>query len=263
MPRLQLSNLDMNNQTRVVNLLNPIANQDAATKAYVDSAVEGLGWKDSVYAATQGNINLANPGAFIDGVAIAVGGRVLVQAQTAAAENGIYIFNTSTSPMTRAPDANTWLELEQAVCAVERGTSAGVSYRQTQVDGALGTSAINWTVFGQATPAASTTTAGAIQIALQSEVDAGTNTVKAITPATLAASVWAKRKFSSTFGDGSATLYTLTHNFGTRDVEVTVYRNSAPFDDVGVDVERDTVNSCVVRFATAPAANAYRIVVIG
>ena len=58
-------------------------------------------------------------------------------------------------------------------------------------------------------------------------------------------------------------LTTVTHNFNTRDVTVTVYRNSTPWDDVDVDVERSSVNTVEVRFATAPAAGAFRIVVQG
>jgi hypothetical protein len=42
-----------------------------------------------------------------------------------------------------------------------------------------------------------------------------------------------------------------------------VYRNSTPWDTVEVDMERDTVNSVLVRFAAAPAAGAFRIVVAG
>ena len=61
----------------------------------------------------------------------------------------------------------------------------------------------------------------------------------------------------------AATTTTVTHNFNTRDVKVEVYRNSTPWDTVDCDVERPTVNSVAVTFATAPAAGAYRIVVEG
>ena len=65
------TDFDFNNASKVINLPNPTAAQDAATKAYVDSAVEGIAWKDAAVVSTQGNINLASPGATIDGITMA------------------------------------------------------------------------------------------------------------------------------------------------------------------------------------------------
>lgn len=56
---------------------------------------------------------------------------------------------------------------------------------------------------------------------------------------------------------------TVTHNFNTRDVHVDVYRTTTPWDSVECDLERTTVNTVDVRFATAPTAGQYRIVVQG
>ena len=114
--------LDFGNARRIVNLPNPASAQEPATRAYVDSAVEGLAWKDSCRVATQGNINLSSPGATIDGITMASGDRVLVRAQTTQSQNGIYIWNGSAVAMTRALDANTADELEQATTTVEEGT---------------------------------------------------------------------------------------------------------------------------------------------
>jgi hypothetical protein len=69
------------------------------------------------------------------------------------------------------------------------------------------------------------------------------------------------RKFSANVGDGTALFYVVTHSFGTRDVQVEVYRNTAPFDTVGCVVERDTTNSVLLRFAVAPTTNQYRVVI--
>jgi hypothetical protein len=257
-----LTNIDMTG-LRITNLGNPQADQDAATKAYVDSLVEGLNWKDNVRVATTGNINLNAPGATIDGVTLSVGDRVLVKNQTAAAENGIYIYNGASTPMTRAPDANTADELENAVVVVDEGSQAGTTWRQTNVNFTLGTDPVNWASFGTAAPSANETTAGVIRIATQSEVDAGTVDNAAITPLKLANWAGRIRKYTTTIGDGSATTFTITHNFGTRDVFVGVYQNSGNYDDVICDVERPNTNSVVLRFGAAPAANSIRVVVIG
>ena len=81
---------------------NPVNDMHAATKAYVDSMVQGLDVKESVRVATVENINLQGLQT-IDGVALAVGDRVLVKNQTNAVENGIYI--VAAAAWTRAADA--------------------------------------------------------------------------------------------------------------------------------------------------------------
>jgi hypothetical protein len=263
MPRSIFTDFDFQGVSRPTNIPAPASAGDAANKAYVDSAVEGLAWKDSCRVATQANLSLSSPGATIDGITMASGDRVLARAQTAGAENGIYVWNGASTPMTRALDASTFPELEQATTTVEEGTSAGVTYRQTAVNGTLGSTAVSWTVMGTSAPAASTTQSGIMRLATQPEVEAGTAADLAVSPQTLANWSGRLRKSAANVGDGSATSYTLTHNFNTRDVSVQVFPNSGTFDDVEVDVQRTSVNAVTVVFATAPASNAYRVVVLG
>jgi hypothetical protein len=257
------NDLDFQSVSRILNLPDPTLPQHAATRAYVDSAVEGLAWKDAARVSTQGNLNLASPGATIDGISMAANDRVLVRSQTAQAENGIYIWNGAAVAMTRAPDASTAVELEQAVVTVEEGTDAGVTFRQTQVNFTLGTNNVIFASFGTSAPAASETTPGIVEIATLAEVNTGTDTGRVITPSTLANHANRKLKFAQDIGDGSATQFTVTHNLNTRDVTVSVFRNSGAFDEVLTDVEHTTVNSVTVRFASAPASNAWRVVVLG
>ncbi len=265
MPRNIFTDFDFQGVSKVTNLPAPTNSGDAANKGYVDSAVEGLAWKDSCRVATQANLNLASPGATIDAITMASGDRVLVRAQTAGAENGIYVWNGAASAMTRALDANTFPELEQATTTVEEGTSAGVTYRQTAVNGTLGSTAVSWTVMGTSAPAASTTQSGISRHATQAEVDAGAALSPNVVVTVDTLNNWSGRlrKFSANVGDGSATSYTVTHNFNTRDVIVRVFPNSGQYDDVEVDVQRTGVNAVAVVFATAPASNAYRVVVLG
>ena len=70
------------------------------------------------------------------------------------------------------------------------------------------------------------------------------------------------KKATANVGNGANTSFAVTHNFNTRDVQVQVYDN-ATFDTVEVDVVRTDANNVTVSFATAPASNAYRVVIIG
>jgi hypothetical protein len=257
------SNLDFLTTTRIVNLPDPAGAQEPATKAYVDSVVEGLAWKDSCRVATQSNLNLSSPGASIDGVTMVTGDRVLVRAQSTGAENGIYLWNGAAVAATRALDTNSAAELEQAITSVEEGTSAGSTFRQTAVNLTLGTTPVVWVPFGTVAPSATETTAGIAEIATQAETDTGTDDARFVTPAKLANWSGRLRRVSANFGDGSATQYDITHNLNTDDVHVTVYRNSGAKDEIFCDVGRPTVNAVRLNFAVAPTSNQFRCVVIG
>ena len=258
-----LSDLDFNNAARLLNLPDPTLPQHASTKAYVDSAVEGLAWKDSVRVASTANLTLTGPGATIDGITMAANDRVLVKDQTTASQNGLYIWNGAAVSMTRSADANTFAELEQAVVTVEEGTSAGASFRQTAVNGTIDSTSVAWTSFGTSAAAATETTAGILEIATQAETDTGTDDLRSVTPMKLANWSGRKHKATASIGDGSATSFNLDHNFNTRDVTVEVYRNSGNYDSVLCDITRPSVNRVTLTFAAAPAAGAFNVVVLG
>jgi hypothetical protein len=257
------SHLDFQNVVRIQNLPDPSSAQEPATRAYVDSAVEGLAWKDSARVATTANLNLASPGAAIDGVTMVVNDRVLVRANTLPQENGLYLWNGAAIAMTRTADASTAAELEQAVVSVEEGTNAGSTFRQTAVNFTLGTTAMPWTPFGVVAPAATETTAGIAEVATQAETDTGTDDARMVSPLKLANWSGRIKKVSANFGDGSATQYDITHNLNTFDVHVAVFRNSGSEDEIVCDVGRPTVNVVRLNFVAAPSSNQYRCVVIG
>lgn len=66
--------------------------------------------------------------------------------------------------------------------------------------------------------------------------------------------------FAANVGNAAATSIAVTHNLGSRDVIVQVYDN-ATYDTVFVDTVRTDVNTVTLLFATAPALNAYRVVI--
>ena len=107
---------------------------------------------------------------------------------------------------------------------------------------------------------ASATVAGLIELATQAEVDAGTDAVRAVTPATLAGRGFA-RKFFATLAT-SAVSIVVNHLLSTRDVIVQAYY-AATYEHVECDVVATDANNVTLSFATAPAANSIRVCVIG
>lgn len=263
MPKQILTDLDFVNVSRITNLPNATTDQEPATLAQLKVQAEGLAWKDNVRVKTQANINLAAPGATVDGISLSSGDRFLVGSQNTTTENGIYIYNGASTPATRSPDASTYDELENAVVGVDEGTDAGTTWRQTGVNGTIGSTAVTWVPFGTVTPQASETTAGKIEIATQSETDTGTDDQRAITPAKLTNWSKAPKRYQVLVGDGSNTSYTVTHNLGTRDVLVNVFRNSGNYDEVMVETRMTSTTQVTLVFSSAPATDAFRVVVLG
>lgn len=70
------------------------------------------------------------------------------------------------------------------------------------------------------------------------------------------------KKATASVGNGTNTSFAVTHNLGTRDVQVQIYDN-ATYDTVECDVVRTDANTVTVSFTVAPANDAYRVVVIG
>lgn len=70
------------------------------------------------------------------------------------------------------------------------------------------------------------------------------------------------RKYKQTLST-SATSYTITHNLNTQDVVVQIYEVASPYQQVFTDVEHTGANVVTIKFASAPTAGEYRVVVIG
>jgi len=137
---------------KITGLGTPTDATDAATKAYVDSAAQGIDWKASVRAATTAAVTLASDlenGDTLDGVTLATGDRVLVKNQATGSENGIYVVKVSGAP-DRSTDCDTAAELTSNFAVfVEEGTvNADQGYVLTN-DGAItvGTTALTFTQF--------------------------------------------------------------------------------------------------------------------
>lgn len=142
--------VDLQSQ-RAINAADPTSPTDLATKEYVDNALAGLQWKQPVTVATTTNGALSTAyanGQVVDGVTLATGMRILLQAQTSQPDNGIYTVNASGAP-TRSTDASTAAELTAATVLVTSGTvNADKAFTQTAVNPTIGTTNITWVQFG-------------------------------------------------------------------------------------------------------------------
>ena len=103
-----------------MNVATPTLDDHAANKAYVDSVAQGLDVKDSVRAASTGDVNVGTPASTMDGVNLVDGDRVLLKNQTTASQNGIYVY--ASTGLTRAIDMDAAGEFVGAFFFVEEGT---------------------------------------------------------------------------------------------------------------------------------------------
>lgn len=100
---------------------------------------------------------------------------------------------------------------------------------------------------------------GVVELATNAETITGTDTGRAVTPAGVEAHHDSKNH-AEDVGDGSATSYAITHSLETLDVIVQVYEKSSGAT-VFTDVERTDADTVTLIFASAPASNAYRVLV--
>ena len=127
-----VADLDANG-FKLTNVGEPSADTDAATKSYVDNAIEGLSWKDSANLLSTSNTPLTGSTAtlVIDGHSALdstdSGYRIVLTAQSTTSENGIYVYsdNGTTYTLSRSTDADTYEELIGASVFIKEGTLYG------------------------------------------------------------------------------------------------------------------------------------------
>ena len=257
----QASSLDFGNFSRITNLPAPINPGDAVNRAFVDAYIEGLNWKDNVRVSTNANVNIAFPGAIVSGVVLDPSDRVHLMGQTNQTENGLYIFNSATSPMVRSKDADTMNKLMNAIVIVDAGDFAGTSWRQVTISGELGTANILFAPFLALTPQATTTSFGTVRLATPSEVTGGTGTgIPNVEQIAQLPSAHVGKKF--VFGDGSNNQYTLTHNLNTFDVMVQIRDSSGNRAQVICDNKAVSLNSVVVTSDPVVALNEFTALIV-
>jgi len=146
------------------------------------------------------------------------------------------------------------------------GTTGGVAFNVgdviiAKIDSASTSSAADWIQLEVNRDQATESVLGVSRIATQTEVNTGTNDTAYVTPLKLVTYLNnAVGGYAANVGNASATSFALTHNLGTRDVVVLIYDN-ATYEQVYADVVMTSTTVVTVSFATAPASNAYRVVI--
>lgn len=110
---------------------------------------------------------------------------------------------------------------------------------------------------------ASETNKGIVELATSAETITGTSTTLAVHPAGVKAAIVdyaAASGFATNIGDGTATSFAINHNLSSQDVIVQIYDN-ATYDTIFTDVTRSSIDTVTVAFASAPALNAYRVLI--
>lgn len=253
---------------KITGLGNPTDDQDAATKYYVDQAVQGLTWKvaanllsvvNAPLTGSTGTLNIDTYGALTSADA---GYRIVLTNQTTDADNGIYVYNDNGTSytLTRSTDGNPYTELIGATIYIQEGTTkAGTSWSQSnhyltsfadqdwvQIAGVGIYTAGNGIAITDNVIAADPGTGITVN-------GSGINIDTAVVVT----------KYAANVGDGTNTSYTITHNLGTKDVIVSVYDNSSPYAEVICDVQHTSTSAITLLFSVAPTSNQYRVVVHG
>lgn len=222
--------LSMGSQ-RITTMADPTSAQDAATRAYVDAAVAalsgGLAFKGAVRAATASNVNIASAPSTIDGVTPTAGDVFLLTGQTTGSQNGPYTWASAGAAMTRPANWDTTGEaVPGSLWVVQQGT----------FDNQLAILSNDTFTLGSTTG-----TFVFLNPAAASDNDASYTETS---PTTSAGAAWA-----------------VNHNLGSKGVTVQVYRTASPFDQVEVNVTRDTTNQVNVRPDVALASGEFTVIV--
>lgn len=216
-----------------------------ATKAYVDTAVTGLlDFKGSTDASTNPNYPAASKG---DSYVVSVAGKVGGASGKSVDVGDVYFATADNAGGTEASVGASWSVLEHNL----QGALLSANNLSDVANAA--------TAFGNIKQAASDTATGVVELATTTETETRTDTARAVTPSGLA-NFGLKKTF--TIGDGSTTSIAVTHNLGTKEV-MTQVRQASDDAVVECDITNTSTTQVTLGFATAPATNSIKVVVIG
>jgi hypothetical protein len=276
---------------KLTGVATPTAGTDAPNKTYVDNLINGTKWLAPVICATTANITLSGEQT-LDGVTTNAS-RVLVKDQSTASQNGIYL--SSSGAWTRVSDFAAGANAANASLFVEQGTT----YADTQWicstntgSAVVGTNSLTFVQFGSGSSytadestlhltgtvfsikstypgQASITTLGTVTTGVWQGTEVAVN--KGGTGSTSAtgarSNLGAVGKYSALIGDGSNASISITqatHGLAVDGTNMVSIYDASTGAQVMADVTvAPGTGTVTIVFTTAPASNAYRVVIIG
>ena len=242
---------------KITSLLDPTAAQDAATKNYVDTTFAGSGALiyQGGYDATTAAPSAGVKQGWTYAVTVAGTGSP-AGFWSPTLEVGDLIIANQDTPV----DAGDWTEINKNI-DVATGTVLGIVNVPAAGGLSISSGAVSLpnvgtaaTVGGVAKSLVLTTdTKGRVSSATAGDIQIAASQVTNFC-AEVESCQTAREKVGTI---GSASSWTITHNFGTRNVVVTVYQNSGSYQEVKTTITRPTVNTVVISVAFAVGANAY------
>lgn len=292
---------DFQSTWRPINLPEPSASHHPATKNYVDNAIMGIKWK---YVRARAGVNVdisqLNDGDSLGGVTVATDDRVLLDDQSTASQDGVYVVGATAGTTVRATDVPTGFDARGLGILVGEGTHGNKLWLQTAEPAVVGTdgltfsaveAGVTYTADGQGIELSSTTfgleldgstlskSASGLKVAdgyatglagagLTNSgnvlaVGAGTGVTVNANDIAIDTSITAR--WASALGPASAgSSITQAHSRGHAGVMVQVRRVSDGLDITdGVEVAVDTTNIVVTFGASQADRSAFRLIWVG
>jgi hypothetical protein len=237
-----------------------LSNAIATLEAQVQAAVNNRDFKDSVQVAATANVNLASGvaliGTAIQGVTLSAGVRVLLTAQTDASQNGIYVVAAGVG-LQRSEDANADSEVTNGMLI---GVTGGdllnqVVWMLITADAiSLGTTELTFQKF-RSIHDLSVASATGLELT-------GGGVLQYASVAQARKTLGAAEEYSALIGNGVDTTYTVTHNLNTDLAAMPALIRVSDGEFAQAQVKRVSANAVSVTFGSAPASNAYKLVMV-
>lgn len=196
-----------------------------AVKSYVDNAITALGKQIGGWNPTSGSFPSASP---------------------ETTKKGDYWYVTADGTITIMGTDYDFSIGDVIIANVENASTSSIT---------------DWVVLEGNRDQATETNLGMAKIASDTDVSNGTDDTKFVTPYKLKTYLDNRTGgYSTMFGDGSNTMYTISHGLGTTDVIAAVYDVST-YEEVVVDIYVSSPSYITIAFASAPSFNAYKVVI--